>query len=212
MKTIGIILRAFNATYKDTPIYGITTEITKYLRKYDVNVISIPIIFETEEKELELERVKRVIDMCDGIIFPGGIKIFEFDSKVVRYCYDINKPTLGVCLGMQIIGKTFDGCVKTLDNKNHNREDKYVHKVVINKNSKLYKILQVDEILVNSRHNNYVEKTSLVCSAKSEDGIIEAIEDKSKDFFIGIQWHPESLFEDENSTKIFDYFIRKIKK
>lgn len=209
MKTIGIILRAFNATYKDTPLYGITTEITKYLRKYDVNVIAIPIIFEAEEKKLEFERVKRIIDMCDGIIFPGGIKIFEFDSEIVRYCYEIDKPTLGLCLGMQIMGKTFDGCIKTLDNQNHNKSDKYVHKVIINRDSKLYEILQEDEILVNSRHNNYVEKTSLVCSAKSEEGRIEAVEDGTKKFFIGIQWHPESLLEDENSAKIFDYFISK---
>ena len=212
MKTIGIILRAFNATYKDTPLYGITTEITKYLRQYDVNVIAIPIIFEAEDKEFEFEKVKNIIDMCDGIVFPGGLKIFDFDSEIVKYCYNIDKPTLGLCLGMQIMGKAFDGSVGFIGNQNHNKSDKYVHKVKIEKNSKLYKILQKDEIIVNSRHSNYVEKTSLNCCAKSEEEIIEAIEDKTKRFFIGIQWHPESLFEDENSKKIFDYFIDTISK
>lgn len=210
MKTIGIILRSFNANYKDIGLYGITTEITRYLRKYDVNVIAIPVVFETNDKQIEIEKVKNIINMCDGIIFPGGIKIFEIDHEIVKYCYETDMPTLGLCLGMQIIGETFDGTVRKLENQSHNKEDKYVHKVNINKKSKLYQILQTDELIVNSRHNNYVEKTSLECSAISDDGVIEAIEDSSKKFFFGIQWHPESLIEDKNSTKLFDYFIESL--
>ena len=128
----------------------------------------------------------------------------------MKYCYDLDIPTLGLCLGMQIMGKTFDGCIKTLNTQSHNEEKEFVHTVKIDKNSKLYEILQKDEIPVNSRHNDYVEKTSLICSAKSEKGIIEAVEDKDKKFFIGVQWHPESLQKDENSKKIFNYFIEKI--
>ena len=73
-----------------------------------------------------------------------------------------------------------------------------------------YEILHVEEILVNSRHDNYVYETELVCSARSEEGVMEAIEDKSKKFFMGFQWHPESLENDENSKKIFDEFLKNI--
>lgn len=206
MKTIGIILREFNANYKNIELFGIRTEIVEYLRMYDVNVIAIPVIFSNENNELE--KVKNIIDMCDGIVFPGGINYCSLDCEIMKYCHVIDKPTLGLCLGMQIMGITFDGCIKCLNSENHNNEEKYVHNVKINKDSKLYKILQTDEIKVNSRHDKVVEKTSLMCSAISEDGMIEAIEDKSKKFFIGFQWHPESLRDDENSRKIFDYFLK----
>ena len=49
--------------------------------------------------------------------------------------------------------------------------------------------------------------TNLDCVAYSEDNILEAVEDKNKKFFLGIQWHPESLLEDIYSKRLFDYFI-----
>lgn len=45
-------------------------------------------------------------------------------------------------------------------------------------------------------------------SAESEDGLIEAIEFPNKKFALGVQWHPEDLFDtDENMFKIFRAFI-----
>ena len=44
-------------------------------------------------------------------------------------------------------------------------------------------------------------------SATSEDNIPEAIEDKNKRFFIGVQWHPESLVDDVYSNRLFTAFI-----
>lgn len=208
MKTIGVILREFNANFKNAELFGIKTEIISFLRMYDVNVLAIPVIF--SNKNNEFEKVKNVIDMCDGIIFPGGINCCDLDCKLMKYCYDIDKPTLGLCLGMQIMGKIFDGSIGHLGNQKHNSDDKYVHDVIINKNSILYDLLQTEKIKVNSRHNDFVKTTSLVCSAKSEDGIIEAVEDESKRFFMGFQWHPEALKEDKNSLKIFDYYISKL--
>ena len=46
----------------------------------------------------------------------------------------------------------------------------------------------------------------------SEDGIIEAIERKDKKFAIGVQWHPEMIFnESEEAKKIFKELIDKSK-
>lgn len=55
-----------------------------------------------------------------------------------------------------------------------------------------------------------IPNTDLDIVAYSEDEIIEAIEDKKKKFFIGVQWHPESLTYDEYSNKLFDFFIKKL--
>ena len=46
-------------------------------------------------------------------------------------------------------------------------------------------------------------------SGISNDNVIECIEDENKRFFLGVQWHPESMYNyDLNSRKIFDYFIK----
>lgn len=89
--------------------------------------------------------------------------------------------------------------------------EKYVHKVNIQDNTKLKNIVNKDVICVNSKHNYNVSKVNnLVISAYSEDGLIEAVEYKDKKFVIGIQWHPESMIEyDESANKIFDAFINE---
>lgn len=103
------------------------------------------------------------------------------------------------------MGKTFNGHItKKVDN--HRISKDYSHKITINKNSLLFKILNKEELTVNSLHSFAIPNTYLNISAYSIDGIIEAIEDKNKKFFLGVQWHPE-LLNDIYSKKIFDYFI-----
>ena len=60
---------------------------------------------------------------------------------------------------------------------------------------------------------------SLLITSYSEDGLIESVEDSTRDFVIGVQWHPETMIEyDESANKIMDRFIeesnnyRKMKK
>ena len=63
---------------------------------------------------------------------------------------------------------------------------------------------------VNSRHQyEIINVNNANISAESDDGIIEAIEFKDKRFAIGLQWHPEDLYENDiNMLKIFNEFIK----
>ncbi len=209
MKTVGIILRQFESEYTDLLLYGVGKDLVKFLNKYDnVTPICIPVEFENEKI---VDRIKRLVDMCDGIVFPGGNGITEVDCEIMRYAYEKDKPTLAICLGMQIMGKTFEGKVNEgVVEEHYNRKEKYVHNITIDENSRLYEILGDTKIKVNSRHRDCVEYTNLDCVARSEENIIEAIEDKNKKFFIGVQWHPETISNDEYSKKIFDNFISKL--
>ena len=66
---------------------------------------------------------------------------------------------------------------------------------------------------VNSRHKyEIINVNNAIVSARSDDGIIKAIEFPSKIFAMGLQWHPEDLYEtDINMLKIFKEFIEKKK-
>ena len=98
---------------------------------------------------------------------------------------------------------------------NHYQESDlgFAHKVFIDKNSRLYSIIGKDEILVNSFHKRCISENNIYkVTAKSEDGIIEAIENKDSAFNIGVQWHPELMpKEDENSNLLFDRLIEEAK-
>ena len=65
-------------------------------------------------------------------------------------------------------------------------------------------------ISVNSRHSFELKGSNLVVSARSNDGVIEAIEDTNKRFFLGVQWHPERLWDQDATAmhaKLFKAFV-----
>jgi len=153
---------------------------------------------------------QKLINLCDGIIFQGGDDFEKYDMDALEYIYKINKPVLGICLGMQLMGMFFDG--ELIDIKNHKKNLSYVHSVSINKNSKLFNIYKTNSIKVNSRHKSVLKSTKLKVTGISNDGYIEAIEDSNKTFFIGVQWHPESMTSyDKTQKNLFKYFITSCK-
>ena len=200
MKKIGIILNE-NRSISDKEIYSINRDLIKFLNRYNLLVIEFII------DNIDFEKSKKIIDECDGIILPGGDKPNINIYKIIKYLYISNKPTLGICLGMQQLALFFDGKYNRLLTNKHQSNKEYVHEVIIADNSLLYKILGKKRIMVNSRHNDYITYTKASRVAYSKDYLIEAIEVQNHKFMLGVQWHPESLYFDNNSIKIFDYFI-----
>ena len=96
-----------------------------------------------------------------------------------------------------------------MDIFNHNLKNNDTHDIIIYKNTFLYEIIETDVISVNSRHNTVITLTDLSVSARSFDGVIEAVEDAKKRFFIGLEWHPES-FKNKNSDLIWEAFIKSL--
>ena len=178
-------------------------EIVDVIKKYGFTPLGIIVDF---EKENEFIKVKPLIDLCSGVILQGGSDYYDIDIEITKYLYQKDIPTLGICLGMQTMAMTFNGNMGDIDN--HKSDKLYVHEINIDKKSKLYNIIKKDEIMVNSRHKSYIVSTDLKVSGKAN--IIEAIEDSNKKFFIGVQWHPETLM-DKNSLLLFNNFFSSIK-
>jgi putative glutamine amidotransferase len=71
------------------------------------------------------------------------------------------------------------------------------HPVEIAPRSLLRRILGQARIRVNSSHHQSVKQVAppLVASAVASDGVIEAIESPTHRFLLGVQWHPEFLYD-----------------
>lgn len=195
------------------PMIILPTQNVKYER---VRPKDAPKLNESEKQDLITQ-----ISLCDGLVFPGGNRMYEYDFFIGEYAIKNNINILGICMGMQLLAcldcdeKREDVLGKIESKIEHNQlKTDYVHKVSIDKNSKLYEILEKDIIDVNSRHKFYVTKTNkFKIVAKSEDGFIEAIENMDNSFKLGVQWHPESMEEyDENMKKLIKYFVDECKK
>lgn len=200
MKKVAIFTRITN--YNNKEIFYIPKAV------YDkicgrVDVIIVPF----KENESYTNKLD-VIKLVDGVILPGGDDIYDFEIELVKYLYEKDIPTLGICLGMQTMGCALNGKLGKLSDSKHKNTSEYVHNIKIDKNSLLFKIIKKAEIQVNSRHQDYLMDTSLNIGAKCEN-VIEEVEDIDKKFFIGVQWHPENL-NDDNSDKLFNYFIKKL--
>lgn len=97
--------------------------------------------------------------------------------------------------------------------KHYQPTKEYVHKIKILPSSKFYKIINCEEINVNSRHSKTVEQSPFLDQvAFCEDGYADVVESKHKKFYIAVRFHPESVYKiDKNMNNIFVYFIETCK-
>lgn len=157
-----------------------------------------------ELNELELENLEYILNLCDGILMPGGEEPFKYDYEILKFAIKNNVPILGICLGMQVMCSLND----------YNLTPVYNHYLVNHKiyleESKLKEILKKDIIYVNSRHKEQVKNSGIYkVVARSDDEVIEAVEYNENTFNIGVEWHPEDMKEQQI---LFNEFINVIKK
>ncbi|MCC7111571.1 MAG: gamma-glutamyl-gamma-aminobutyrate hydrolase family protein [Deltaproteobacteria bacterium] len=115
-------------------------------------------------------------------------------------------PVLGVGGGMQLSNVVRGGTLwQDLDsqvpgNRGHQQaepKDRACHEVEVVAGSQLARVVAVAKLPVNSTHHQAVKDLGrgLVITARATDGTIEGLEDPSRPFLLGVQWHPESMGE-----------------
>lgn len=168
------------------------------------------------------------LDDKDASVFSKAVvERDEMELKLMNMVLDnSDMPVLGICRGLQVMNVARGGGLYP-DLASHYIEDflidhsdvaswnSHVHSINIEKRSLLNDIFDAEDICVNSIHHQAIKRVAdgFRISAKSEDGIIEAIElEDSSRFVLGVQWHPEMLMAtDENQMKIYTTFIDSAK-
>lgn len=149
----------------------------------------------------------------------------QFEILLITRLLKMNKPILGICRGCQILNIAMGGDMyqdiysqiptELLQHQQQAPRWHASHFVAVEQGSLLHEITQSLKFKVNSYHHQAVRKVAMgfEISAKSSDGVIEAIESKEHRFVLGVQWHPENMTKKEEvySREIFKAFIEACK-
>lgn len=116
-------------------------------------------------------------------------------------------PVFGICRGLQVLNVVLGGTLyqdlpsqiggDVLKHRQTTPKWQATHEVEVWEGSYLFEVAGTDIVQVNSYHHQGIKDLAdgLVVSARSSDGVIEAIEgaDLSSRWLVGVQWHAEAM-------------------
>ena len=148
---------------------------------------------------------------------------YAFELDIARMAADQALPVFGICGGMQAINVALGGTLvqdipsqvpAPLPHRSPLPATRLCHAVHVSANSLLHRITGKTTLRVNSSHHQSVKRVApgLWATAVATDGVIEAIESPAHPFFLGVQWHPEFLYERHDvHRRLFQAFLRAAK-
>ncbi|NBX03683.1 MAG: gamma-glutamyl-gamma-aminobutyrate hydrolase family protein [Alphaproteobacteria bacterium] len=142
----------------------------------------------------------------------------QFEFAITRGAIARKMPVLGICGGEQLLNVVLGGTLiqhipdsveNCLEHEQKNPRNEPGHVVTVETGSLLHKIVGAAIMNVNTAHHQAVDAPAngVIVSARSSDGVIEAIEYPAHPFCLGVQWHPE-YHVDAGDAKIFEAFVK----
>lgn len=159
---------------------------------------------------------------ADGILLPGGGDLAAhwagqpehhtlydvdeeqdaFDLAVARHALAARVPLLAICRGTQVVNVARGGTlVQDMDEHegdlSHHRN--HVHHITVDHGTRAETVVG-ESVEVSCYHHQCIADLGdgLVVTARSEEGVIEAVELPAHDgWFLGLQWHPEDTWRTE---------------
>lgn len=176
---------------------------------------------------------KETLDVLDGIIFSGGSDVGpdtyghdphpetkgvleerdKAELALLEAALERDMPVLAVCRGSQILNVGLGGdLVQHLpdlvghDDHKHTPGEYADHDVSVDPDTRLGALLG-DHAPVKSHHHQGFGRigSGLREAAHADDGTVEALEDPSRRFALGVLWHPEA----GEDTRLFEAFVEE---
>jgi gamma-glutamyl-gamma-aminobutyrate hydrolase PuuD len=166
-----------------------------------------------------IEGVSETLSIADGLVFAGGPDIdpacygdtaagdtfgvqAERDAAelaLLHAAMELDVPLLGICRGMQLLNVAYGGTLTqhlpdVVGHDGHRTAPGHfdVHGIRTSANSHAGNILGERASVYSAHHQGIaVLGDGLVPTAWAQDGSVEALEDPTNGFAVGVLWHPE---------------------
>jgi len=163
--------------------------------------------------------VEPLLDVLDGLVVTGGGDVSagrygqapddrnggtsderdELELQLIDAAVERDLPLLAVCRGLQVLNVRFGGTLvqhlpDLLGSGRHQPRAGAFGEVTVHTEPATHvHRLQGDTVDVLCSHHQAIDALgeSLLVSARSDDGVVEAVEVLGRTFAVGVQWHPE---------------------
>ena len=177
------------------------------------------------------ESVDRVLDALDGLLVIGGGDVSarrygqepddrnggtsewrdDLEFQMLDAALDRDLPLLAICRGHQVLNVLLGGTLvqqlpDALGSTMHQPGAGAFGKVTVHAEptTHVHRLLGARSEVLCSHHQAIdVLGDSLLVSARSDDGVIEAVEVLGRTFAVGVQWHPE----ESGDVRLFDGLV-----
>jgi putative glutamine amidotransferase len=184
----------------------------------------------------EDELAAEAIELADGLLLSGGTDLNpatygrpldeeqthdpdsardRIEMALIKEARTQGLPILGICRGFQMLNVAYGG---TLDQHRPHQNSTVVEnpnlrieltEVSLTPGTLAANTLGAERVEVYCLHHQAIDDVGagLRSTGVAADGLIEALEDPSAAFVLGVLWHPEQMLEREHARAIYQSFL-----
>ncbi len=162
-------------------------------------------------------------DVNRGKSAPADVTREHTDRAILAHAFAEKKPVLAICYGCQLLNVYLGGSLiqdvrSELGTTTPHRKkdltpepkDDPIHGAKFEPESRLAELASGEHAKINSSHHQAIAKAgrNLRVTARSIDGVVEGVEwTGDSNWVVGVQWHPERMFGDAFSERLFRDFV-----
>ena len=179
------------------------------------------------------EAVEETLDRLDGLVFSGGSDLDpalygqephpqttgvvperdRAELALLRAALERELPVLAICRGSQVLNVALGGDLtqhlpELVGHDGHKRTPGVFarHEVELEPGTRLERLLGARVEVASHHHQGFGRLGSgLAAAARDADGTVEALEDGSRPFAVGVLWHPEAT----RDARLFEALVEQ---